>query len=184
MPQELKIKTNLPKYLLPGEIIIYRGKAHKGIWLIPLLIIIGCVLFILSYPQADIDILIGVGFLTFFIFFFFLIYLIIYIRTEILLTNKRLIIRKIFETTSLNIEDARILQYEDAATRLQNMNKGERKSKSLLMVFAFILDIVEITVIDKNAAVYCKIDLISLLNYKQLNKFFLKEREKCEENNF
>lgn len=182
------------KNLAFGEKLIYSCKVHKGVWIIPLMTIIGCYAFIISYPDSESISSAWIIFALFFIFFLYTLW--IYNGTEIILTNQRLIIKKSFGIDYIELQNIGILKCKDAITRHQenrgrtefyeiNSYEKEEKSHSLLFtsilgIFSSILDIVKVIIIDKNGVIYSTIDYIGLYNYKQLYKLYLAECEKRE----
>ncbi len=173
------------KNLAFGEKLIYRCKVHKGVWIIPLMTIIGCYAFIISYPDSESVSSAWIIFALFFIFFLYTLW--IYNGTEIILTNQRLIIKKSFGIDYIELQNIGILKCKDAITRMQDnvdraytMDPYKQKRDYLLLAFAFYLDIVKVIIIDKNGVIYSTIDYIGLYNYKQLYKLYLAECEKRE----
>ncbi len=180
--EELKIKTNLSPKILPGEKILCRCKAHKGIWILPLMILIGCITFVFSYPDTKMDTKVSLCLLAVFFFLIFLFAVLLYNRTQIIMTNTKFIVKRLFRTDVISFEDVAIIKKQDALDRAKQMHRHQLRRHSSEIVIAWFLDIVEVIIIDTNAAEFASVDFIGHLNYKELNEIFQKERE-CRANN-
>lgn len=70
MNQEETEKPSLvSKNLAFGEKLIYRCKVHKGVWILPLVGMMGCYAFTLTYPNSESISSAWIFFALFFIFF-------------------------------------------------------------------------------------------------------------------
>ena len=143
------------KNLAFGEKLIYRCKVHKGVWILPLVGMMGCYAFTLTYPNSESISSAWIFFALFFIFFLYTLWL--YNGTD-----------RVDRTDYY--EDPYTIQYE--------------KTNFMRSVFAFYLDMVKVIIIDKNGLVFSIIDYIGAYNYKQLYKLYLAECEKHENNSF
>ena len=108
----------------------------------------------------------------------------IYAQTDIVLTNKRLIVRQFSFVNSANLEDVRVVESEDIITKMAEANQQQMKSKIYYYVLGFFLDLVSVRIIDKDAREFPKIHFIWLYNFKQLKKAYNAECEKLANNDF
>lgn len=181
------------KNLAFGEKLIYRCKVHKGVWILPLVGMMGCYAFTLTYPNSESISSAWIFFALFFIFFLYTLWL--YNGTEIMLTNQRILVKKSFEIDYIELNNIGILKSKDAIDlmkdRVDRTDYYEdpytiqyEKTNFMRSVFAFYLDMVKVIIIDKNGLVFSIIDYIGAYNYKQLYKLYLAECEKHENNSF
>lgn len=188
MNQEPTEKPSLvSKDLAFGEKLIYRCKVHKGVWIIPLIAIIGCYTFTLSFPDSKS--ISSAWFLLVLFFIFFLYTLWLYNGTELILTNQRILIKKSFEIDYIELNNIGILKSKDAMDLMKDRvdgtdyyedsyNSQYEKNNFMRSVFSFYLDMVKVIIIDKNGQVYSMVDYIGAYNYKQLKKLYDEECEK------
>lgn len=174
----------LTKKILFGENVICHCKAHKGLWGIPLMFTIVGVLFICSFVTRDVQTLVTVGIVSFFMFLLFLLGYTVYSQTDIVLTNKRIITRQFTSPRFLNLEDARMIKTEDAMDKMDDANYHKRRRELPYYAFSFFLDMVSVSIIDKNASVFEEIHFVWALDAKELKKLFTEEYEKQLNNPF
>ena len=180
-PEPIQTPSYIAQYLLRGEYAIYRCKAHKAIWIMPLMLIMIFFSVIISYPDIERDNMIFVYVCLAASVISFFIYTFVYNTTEILLTNQRLIIRQLFDVSYIKLKDVGILKYEDGASQINDTKNPYKFRNGIIdIAFAMFFDIVRVFIIDKNGQDFATVRLIGLYNYKQLKKFYDAECEKLE----
>ena len=146
---------------------------------------LGCLSFIHSYPDMDGEIIQVVYILFGVATIFFALNVFIYNVVGILLTNKRLIIKKAFTAKAINLEDVGILKYKDAVEVMKEIQTREQiKRKRPNVIIGVFFDVVEVKIINKDGYEYASLDSIGLLNFKRLKKLFDAECEKRENDSF
>lgn len=189
--EETEKSSFVSKNLAFGEKLIYRCKAHKGLWIIPLIAIMGCYAYTLSFPDSESVPAAWFFLIIFFIFFLYTLWL--YNGTEIILTNQRILVKKSFEIDYIELNNIGILKSKDAIDLMKDRvdmadyyedpyTSQYEKANFMRSAFAFYLDMVKVIIIDKNGLVFSIIDYIGAYNYKQLYKLYLAECEKRENN--
>lgn len=183
--EPIKSPSFLAKKMLFGENVIYHCKAHKGIWGIPLMIVFMGIAFLISLSLRDEKILSEDIILLGPLFFWFLISFFIYLGTDIVLTDKRIIARQFFRTEFLNLERISIITAEDLLSKVNGMNNGIvpfsmmlSRSSNLLGWFlsiSILLDTVSVDIIDKNGASCAVVRFMSASHHKKLQKLFNEE---------
>ena len=185
MNQEpIKPPSFLAKKMLFGENVIYHCKSHKGLWIFPLMFAIGGILFITGSGIDNTNILTGVGGISLFMFLFFVLELFIYLSTDLILTNQRIIARQFFAERYIKLEDVAIVRYIDAMTEFQNAGGYTKQKRGMAYGFLFLLDVVTVNIVNKDANDFATIEYIGLLDFKQFKKLFDAECEKRENNDF
>ncbi len=170
--------------MLVDEQVVFHCKAHIGLWGIPLILLIPGAFFLLSFIPTQSNAIISVGAITLLMFLLFLIGFAVYAQTDIVLTNKRLIVRQFSFVNSANLEDVRIVESEDIITKMAEANQYQIKSKFYYYVLGFFLDLVSVSIMDKNAREFPTIHFIWLYDFKQFKKAYNAECEKLANNDF